>query len=76
MGTSRVWEDPGWNPGLNDAEALAGPGRFFCGFDYGENDWVCRAFASLEGGIAYCVKWVQRMGSFGFFLSGFVGKMG
>ena len=26
---SRVWEDPGWNPGLNEAEALAGPGRFF-----------------------------------------------
>ncbi len=40
MGTSRVWEDPGWTPGLNDAEALAGPGRFFYGFDYGENDWV------------------------------------
>ena len=25
-----VWgEDPGWNPGLNEAEALAVPGRFF-----------------------------------------------
>ena len=38
-----MWEDPGWNPGLNEAEALAGPGRFFLfflGFDYGENDWV------------------------------------
>ncbi len=22
-------EDPGWNPGLNEVEALAGPGRFF-----------------------------------------------
>ena len=27
-----VREDPGWNPGLNDAEALAGPGRFFLFF--------------------------------------------
>ncbi len=27
--------------GLNEAEALAGPVRFFFGFDYGENDWVC-----------------------------------
>jgi len=26
MGTSRVWADPGWNPGLSEAEALA-PGR-------------------------------------------------
>ncbi len=25
-------EDPGWNPGLNETEALAGPGRFFYGF--------------------------------------------
>jgi len=33
-------EDPGWNPGLNEAEALAGPGRFFYGFYYAENDWV------------------------------------
>ncbi len=25
-----VWgADPGWNPGLSEAEALAGPGRFF-----------------------------------------------
>ena len=40
MGASLVWEDPGWNPGLNEVEALAGPGRFFYGFDYGENDWV------------------------------------
>ena len=35
--------DPGWNPGLNEVEALAGPGRsffVFFGFDYGENDWV------------------------------------
>jgi len=35
-----MWENPGWNPGLIDGEALAGPGRFFCGFDYGANDWV------------------------------------
>jgi len=28
MGVSLVWEDPGWNPGLNEAEALARPGRF------------------------------------------------
>ena len=39
-GASRVWEDPGWNPGLNEAEALAVPGRFFYGFYYDENDWV------------------------------------
>ncbi len=23
MGTFLVWADPGWNPGLNEAEALA-----------------------------------------------------
>ncbi len=28
MSASRVGEDPGWNPGLNEMEALAGPGRF------------------------------------------------
>ena len=39
-GASRVGEDPGWNPGLSKADALAGPGRFFYGFYYGENDWV------------------------------------
>jgi len=27
-----VWEDPGWNQGLNEAEALAVPGRFFMVF--------------------------------------------
>ena len=31
MGTSLVWADPGWNPGLSEAEALAGPGRFLIG---------------------------------------------
>jgi len=36
MGTSLAWADPGWNPGLSEVEALAGPGRFFYGFDYGE----------------------------------------
>ncbi len=30
MGASLVWKGPGWNPGLSEAEALAGPGRFFC----------------------------------------------
>ena len=35
-----MWEDPGWNPGLSEAEALAGPGRFFCGFDCDGNEWV------------------------------------
>ncbi len=29
MGSSRMGEDPGWNPGLNETEALEGPGRFF-----------------------------------------------
>ena len=32
--------DPGWNPGLNEMEALAEPGRSFFVFYYGENDWV------------------------------------
>lgn len=29
MGVSLVLADPGWNPGLIEAEALAEPGRFF-----------------------------------------------